>query len=181
MTDLAAIPLTRIDGKPDTLGDHQGKVLLVVNVASKCGLTPQYEGLEKLYETYKDKGFEVLGFPANDFGAQEPGTHEEIEAFCKLNYGVSFPLFAKAPVTGAEKQPLYAALTEAVPTKQGDVEGMKERFKGYGMTPNDDPEVLWNFEKFLIGKDGSVVGRFAPALTPEDPALVSAIERELAK
>ena len=181
MADLDTIELTRIDGASDTLAQHKGKVLLVVNVASKCGLTPQYEGLEKLYETYKDKGFEVLGFPANDFGAQEPGTHEEIEAFCKLNYGVSFPLYAKAPVTGPDKQPLYAALIESVPTKLGDVEGMKERFKGYGMTPNDDPEVLWNFEKFLIGKQGEVVGRFAPAMTPEDPALVSAIEAELAK
>jgi len=181
MADLATIELNRIDGTADTLAEHKGKVLLVVNVASKCGLTPQYEGLEKLYETYKDQGLEVLGFPANDFGAQEPGTHEEIVEFCKLNYGVSFPLYAKAPVTGPEKQPLYAALIEAVPNKLGDVEGMKERFKGYGMTPNDDPEVLWNFEKFLIGKDGSVVGRFAPAMTPEDPALVSAIEAELAK
>jgi glutathione peroxidase len=181
MADLAAIPLTRIDGKPDSLAEHEGNVLLVVNVASKCGLTTQYEGLEKLYETYKDKGFEVLGFPANDFGAQEPGTHEEIVEFCKLNYGVSFPLFAKAPVTGDEKQPLYVALTEALPTKQGDVATMKERFKGFGMTPNEDPEVLWNFEKFLIGKDGSVAGRFAPGLTPEDPTLVSAIESELAK
>jgi glutathione peroxidase len=181
MADLATIPLTRIDGKPDTLAQHAGKVLLVVNVASKCGLTPQYEGLEKLHETYKERGLEVLGFPANDFGAQEPGTHEEIEEFCKLNYGVSFPLFAKADVSGPAKQPLYAALTEAVPTKQGDVSGMKERFKGAGMTPNDDPEVLWNFEKFLIGKDGAVVGRFAPATTPEDPALVAAIEAELAK
>ena len=181
MADLAAIPLTRINGEPDSLAEHKGKVLLLVNVASKCGLTPQYEGLEKLYKTYKDEGFEVLGFPANDFGAQEPGTHEEIVEFCQLNYGVSFPLFAKADVTGPGKQPLYAALTEAVPTKTGDVETMKERFKGYGMTPNDDPEVLWNFEKFLIGKDGSVVGRFAPAMTPDDPALVAAIEAELAK
>jgi glutathione peroxidase len=181
MADLDTIELTRIDGAPDSLAQHKGKVLLVVNVASKCGLTPQYEGLEKLYETYKDQGLEVLGFPANDFGAQEPGTHEEIVEFCKLNYGVSFPLYSKAPVTGPEKQPLYAALIQAVPTKQGDVDGMKERFKGYGMTPNDDPEVLWNFEKFLIGKQGEVVGRFAPAMTPEDPALVSAIEAELAK
>ncbi len=181
MADLASIPLTRIDGKADTLGDHAGKVLLVVNVASKCGLTPQYEGLEAIYGEYKDKGFEVLGFPANDFGAQEPGTHEEIAEFCSVNYGVSFPLFAKADVTGEAKQPLYAALTEAVPTKQGDVEGMKERFKGYGMTPNDDPEVLWNFEKFLIARDGSVVGRFAPGTAPQDPLLTGAIEVELAK
>jgi len=181
MADLASIPLTRIDGKPDTLGDHAGKVLLVVNVASKCGLTPQYEGLEAIYGEYKDKGFEVLGFPANDFGAQEPGTHEEIAEFCSINYGVSFPLFAKADVTGEAQQPLYAALTEAVPTKQGDVEGMKEKFKGYGMTPNDDPEVLWNFEKFLIARDGSVAGRFAPGTAPQDPLLIGAIEAELAK
>ncbi|MFT4025779.1 MAG: glutathione peroxidase [Novosphingobium sp.] len=179
--DLAAIPLTRLDGASDSLANHSGKVLLVVNVASKCGLTPQYEGLEALYKQYKEQGFEVLGFPANDFGAQEPGTDEEIAEFCSLNYGVSFPLFTKADVTGAGKQPLYAALTEAVPTKQGDVAGMKERFKGYGMTPNDDPEVLWNFEKFLIGRDGSVAGRFAPAMTPDDPELVGAIQAELAK
>ncbi|QDK34571.1 MULTISPECIES: glutathione peroxidase [Sphingomonadaceae] len=181
MTDIAAIPLTRIDGSADTLANHAGKVLLVVNVASKCGLTPQYEGLEKLYEDYKARGFEVLGFPANDFGAQEPGSDEEIVEFCQLNYGVSFPLFTKADVTGEAKQPLYAALTEAIPTKQGDVEGMKERFKGYGMTPNDDPEVLWNFEKFLIARDGAVVGRFAPGTAPQDPLLVGAIEAELAK
>lgn len=181
MANIDSIELTRINGAADTLAQHKGKVLLVVNVASKCGLTPQYEGLEKLYAANKDRGFEVLGFPANDFGAQEPGTHDEIVEFCQVNYGVSFPLYAKAPVTGADKQPLYAALIEAVPTKQGDVESMKERFKGYGMTPNEDPEVLWNFEKFLIGKDGSVVGRFAPATTPDDAELVAAIEAELAK
>jgi glutathione peroxidase len=179
--NITQIPLTRIDGSADTLANHKGNVLLVVNVASKCGLTPQYEGLEKLYEGYKDKGFEVLGFPANDFGAQEPGTNEEIVEFCSANYGVTFPLFTKADVTGAGKQPLYAALIDAVPTKQGDVDGMKERFRGYGMTPNDDPDVLWNFEKFLIAKDGSVAGRFAPGTEPADPLLVGAIEAELAK
>ena len=181
MTDIATIPLTRIDGTPDSLAEHKGNVLLVVNVASKCGLTPQYEGLEKLYQNYRDQGFEVLGFPANDFGAQEPGTHEEIMEFCSVNYGVSFPLFAKADVTGEGKQPLYAELTQAIATKQGDVEGMKERFRGYGMTPNEDPEVLWNFEKFLIARDGSVVGRFAPGTAPDDALLTSAIEAELAK
>lgn len=181
MADIAAIPLTRIDGSADSLANHKGNVLLVVNVASKCGLTPQYEGLENLYEEKKGEGFEVLGFPANDFGAQEPGTHEEIQEFCKLNYGVSFPLFAKADVTGPGKQPLYAALTEAAPTKQGPADEFRERLKGYGMTPTQDPEVLWNFEKFLIGRDGSVVGRFAPGTTPDDPALVGAIEKELAK
>jgi glutathione peroxidase len=181
MTDLSAIPLTRIDGKPDTLAEHAGNVLLLVNVASKCGLTPQYEGLEALYKARQGDGFEVLGFPANDFGAQEPGSHEEIAEFCSVNYGVSFPLFAKADVTGEAKQPLYAALTEAVPTKQGDVATLKDKLASYGMTPNDDPEVLWNFEKFLIARDGSVAGRFAPGTDPKDPLLVGAIEAELAK
>lgn len=181
MTDLAAIPLTRIDGAGDSLANHEGNVLLVVNVASKCGLTPQYEGLEKLYEEYKDKGFEVLGFPANDFGAQEPGTHEEIAEFCSVNYGVSFPLFAKADVTGEDKQPLYAALTQARPEKIGPAEEFRERLKGYGMTPTQDPEVLWNFEKFLIARDGTVAARFAPGVEPAAPELVGAIEAELAK
>ena len=181
MTELTAIPLTRIDGSSDSLASHAGKVLLVVNVASKCGLTPQYAGLEKLYEKKKGAGFEVLGFPANDFGAQEPGSHEEIVEFCKANYGVSFPLFAKADVTGPAKQPLYAALTEAMPEKQGPAGEFRERLKGYGMTPTQDPEVLWNFEKFLIGKDGQVAARFAPNTEPTDPELVSAIEAVLAK
>jgi glutathione peroxidase len=181
MTDLTTIPLKTISGKDASLTDHAGKVLLIVNVASKCGLTPQYEGLEALYKAKQDDGLEILGFPANDFGAQEPGTEAEIAEFCSLNYGVTFPLFAKADVTGADKQPLYAALTAAIPTKQGDVAGMKERFRGYGMTPNDDPEVLWNFEKFLIGRDGTVVGRFAPATAPDDAALLAAIDAELAK
>jgi glutathione peroxidase len=181
MTDLSAIPLTRIDGSSDSLANHKGKVLLVVNVASKCGLTPQYEGLEKLYREKKDAGLEVLGFPANDFGAQEPGTHEEIMQFCSANYGVSFPLFAKADVTGEAKQPLYAALTAAMPEKHGPAAEFRERLKGYGMTPTEDPEVLWNFEKFLIGKDGKVAARFAPGTEPNDPALVGAIETELAK
>ena len=181
MTDITAIPLTRIDGASDSLANHKGKVLRVVNVASKCGLTPQYEGLEKLYGKKKDDGFEVLGFPANDFGAQEPGTHEEIAEFCSVNYGVTFPLFAKADVTGPAKQPLYAALTAAMPEKQGPAGEFRERLKGYGMTPTEDPEVLWNFEKFLIGKDGQVAARFAPGTEPTDPELLGAIEAELAK
>ncbi len=181
MTDIAAIPLTRIDGGSDSLANHKGKVLLVVNVASQCGLTPQYEGLEKLYIEKKGEGFEVLGFPANDFGAQEPGSHEEIAEFCKLNYGVSFPLYSKADVTGPGKQPLYAALTKAIPDKQGDAAGWRELLRGHGMTPTEDPEVLWNFEKFLIGKDGKVAARFSPATTPDDPELVGAIDAELAK
>jgi glutathione peroxidase len=181
MTTIQDIPLKTIAGADTSLGDYAGKVVLAVNVASKCGLTPQYEGLEKLYGDYKDKGLVVAGFPANDFGAQEPGSNEEIAHFCTTNFGVDFPMFEKIVVTGPDKHPLYAALTSAVPEAAGDGDSFRERLKGYGMTPNPEPEVLWNFEKFLIAKDGSVAGRFAPPTSPEDPALVSAIEAELAK
>ena len=179
-TSLQSIPLKTITATDATLGDYAGKVALVVNVASKCGLTPQYDGLEKLYANYKDQGFVVLGFPANDFGAQEPGTNDEIATFCSTSYGVDFPMFAKIAVTGAEKHPLYQALTAAAPTKRGDVEGFRERLRGYGMTPNPDPEVLWNFEKFLVGRDGAVVARFAPTTGPDDAELVGTIESALA-
>jgi glutathione peroxidase len=178
---LSAIPLKTIDGKAASLADHAGKVLLVVNVASKCGLTPQYEGLEALHEKLEDKGFSVLGFPANDFGAQEPGTNEEIVEFCTSNFGVKFPMFQKIEVTGEGKHPLYAALTAAQPGKQGDAEGFRERLRGFGMTPNADPEVLWNFEKFVIAKDGSVAARFSPTTAPDDTELAAVIEAELAK
>jgi len=174
------IPIETIDGKPASLGDYAGKVALVVNVASKCGLTPQYEGLEALYRDYRDKGLVVLGFPANDFGAQEPGTNEEIADFCTTKFAVDFPMFAKITVVGPDKHPLYAALTSAQPDAQGDAAGFRERLKGFGMTPNPVPEVLWNFEKFLVGKDGKVVARFAPTTAPNDPALVGAIEAALA-
>ena len=180
MSALQSIPLKTINDKAATLGDYNGKVVLVVNVASKCGLTPQYEGLEKLHESYAGKGLVVTGFPANDFGAQEPGTNQEIAEFCSTKFSVAFPMFAKIAVTGADKHPLYKALTAAVPAKSGDAASFRERLRGYGMTPTEDPEVLWNFEKFLIGRDGSVVGRFAPTVTPDDPTLVSAIEKALA-
>ena len=178
---LPDFALTRNDGSPDSLAAHRGNVLLVVNTASKCGLTSQYSGLQALQEKYGPQGLEVLGFPANDFGAQEPGTDSEIATFCETGYNVSFPLFAKASVVGDAKQPLYAALTEAVPTKQGDPEAFRERLRGFGKTPNEDPEVLWNFEKFLLARDGSVAARFAPTVTPDDALLVSAIEAELAR
>jgi glutathione peroxidase len=180
MTAVTDIPVETIDGKTASLGDYAGKVALVVNVASKCGLTPQYEGLEALYRNYRDKGLVVLGFPANDFGAQEPGTNEEISNFCTTNFAVDFPMFAKITVVGPEKHPLYKALTAAQPKAQGGADAFRERLKGYGMTPNPEPEVLWNFEKFLIGKDGKVVARFAPTTAPNDPALVGAIESALA-
>lgn len=179
--NLSAIPLKTIDGKDASLGDHAGNVLLVVNVASKCGLTPQYEGLEALHERLESRGFAVLGFPANNFGAQEPGSNDEIAEFCTLNYGVKFPMFEKLSVVGGDKHPLYQALTAAQPDKQGDAEIFRERLRGYGMTPNPDPEVLWNFEKFVVARDGSVAARFSPTTAPDDPALLAVIEDELAK
>jgi len=181
MTAIQDIPLKTIKGEDASLGDYAGKVVLAVNVASKCGLTPQYEGLEKLYADYKDKGLVVTGFPANDFGAQEPGSNEEIATFCTTNFGVDFPMFEKIVVTGPAKHPLYAALTSEKPDSANDKSDFRDKLKGYGMTPNEDPEVLWNFEKFLIAKDGTVAARFAPTTAPDDPALVSAIEAELAK
>ncbi|MBY8824049.1 glutathione peroxidase [Sphingomonas colocasiae] len=181
MTAIQDIALKTITGADASLGDYAGKVVLAVNVASKCGLTPQYEGLEALYARYRDQGLVVAGFPANDFGAQEPGSNDEIAEFCTTNFGVDFPMFEKIQVTGADKHPLYAALTNAAPTALGDPEAFRERLRGFGMTPNPEPEVLWNFEKFLIGRDGTVVGRFAPTTAPDDTALVAAIETELAK
>ena len=176
---LPDVPLTRGDGTPDSLGAHAGNVLLVVNTASQCGLTPQYAGLEALHERLGARGFEVLAFPANDFGSQEPGSDDEIASFCEVNFGASFPIFAKGSVVGDTKQPLYAALTAAAPTKRGNADAMRERFLSKGMVPNGDPEVLWNFEKFLIGRDGAVIARFAPATTPDDPELLAEIERAL--
>jgi glutathione peroxidase len=180
-TALEAIPVKTITGADASLGDHAGKVRLVVNVASKCGLTPQYDGLEALHERLESKGFSVLGFPANDFGAQEPGTDAEIADFCRTNFSVAFPMFSKIAVTGADKHPLYAALTAARPETDNDASPFRERLKGFGMTPNEAPEVLWNFEKFLVSKSGDVVARFAPTTAPDDADMVAAIEAELAK
>ncbi len=179
MNALADIALKTIQGADASLGDYAGKVLLVVNVASKCGLTPQYEGLEALYRDHRDQGLVVLGFPANDFAGQEPGSNDEIASFCTTNFGVDFPMFEKLVATGPDKHPLYAALTGAAPAAVNDGP-FRERLKGFGMTPNPAPELLWNFEKFLIGRDGAVVARFAPDTAPNDPALVAAIEKALA-
>ena len=178
MTAIQDVPLKTITGKATSLADYAGQVLLVVNVASKCGLTPQYKGLEALYEKYKDQGFAVLGFPANDFGAQEPGTNEEIATFCTINFGATFPMFEKIGVVGPEKHPLYRELTAAIPAATGDGP-MREKLAGFGRAPNPAPEILWNFEKFLIGRDGEAVARFSPDTAPESDALVSAIEKEL--
>jgi glutathione peroxidase len=175
---LYDIPVKSIDGTALTLEPFKGKVLLVVNVASKCGLTPQYEGLEKLYEDKRGEGLEVLGFPANNFKGQEPGSDAEIKDFCSSTYDVTFPLFSKISVVGADQHPLYQALTTTQPDATGDGP-FRERLKGYGMEPNPVPEVLWNFEKFVISKDGRVVGRFAPDVTADDPRLLAALEAEL--
>ena len=174
------IPLNTLAGEPASLGEFKGKVLLVVNVASKCGLTPQYDGLEKLYTEYKDKGFVIAGFPANDFKQQEPGTAEEIATFCSTSYGVDFPLFEKITVVGPEKHPLYAALIEAQPAALSLGEKpFRERLAGYGIETNPEPEILWNFEKFLVSKDGEVVKRFAPDTDPLNPTLTAAIDAAL--
>lgn len=181
-TVIYDIPVRKIDGADTSLGEFRGKVLLVVNVASKCGLTPQYEGLEKLYEQYKGAGLVIAGFPANDFKSQEPGTEAEILSFCAVNYGVTFPLFSKVTVVGAEKHPLYAALIAAQPTATSLSEvPFREKLKGYGIETNLEPELTWNFEKFLIGRSGEVVQRFAPDTQPDAPELIAAIEAELAK
>ena len=174
------IPVKTIQGNETTLNQYQGKVLLIVNTASKCGLTPQYEGLEKLYQNKKEQGLEILGFPANNFLAQEPGSDEEIQEFCSLNYQVAFPLFSKISVAGEDKHPLYQTLTQAIPERMGEGPWWKD-LVDYGLTPNEPPEVLWNFEKFLINKKGEVVARFAPDITADDARIVEAVNAELAK
>lgn len=150
---------TTIDGQPKSLGDYAGKTLLIVNVASQCGLTPQYEGLESLWQRYHERGLVVLGFPCNQFGAQEPGTEDQIKTFCETHYGASFPMFGKLEVNGANAHPLYAWLTSQATAPQGS------------------GPIEWNFGKFVIGPDGQVVARFAPTVAPEAPELVAAIER----
>jgi glutathione peroxidase len=177
---LEQISVNTIDGRPSNLGEYAGKVRLVVNVASKCGLTPQYEALEALYEKYKGGGLEILAFPANEFGAQEPGTEAEIKDFCSTKYAVTFPMFSKIVVKGAGQHPLYAELTREQPAAK-TLPGSTFRAKlvGYGIDPGGPSEILWNFEKFLVDRHGKVVDRFAPEVPPNDPMVVAAVEREL--
>lgn len=160
---LYDIPVTTIDGEPATLGEHAGEVMLVVNVASKCGFTPQYEALQALYEKYNDKGFAVMGFPCNQFLFQEKGSEAQIAQFCSATYGVSFPMFSKLKVKGKDQHPLYSELTKAADAK--------------GKAGN----VKWNFEKFLVNRKGEIVGRFRSKVKPDDPEVVSAIESALAE
>ena len=152
--------MKRLDGREEALETYKGKVVLVVNVASKCGLTPQYKGLQSLYEQYEGQGLEILGFPANDFMGQEPGSDTEISEFCEINYGVTFPLFSKITVKGEEMHPLYQELTT-----------MPEPIGG---------DVLWNFQKYLLNRDGQVVAKFGPKTQPQDPELVAQVESLLA-
>ncbi len=176
------IPVRKITGEDTSLGEFRGKVLLVVNVASKCGLTPQYEGLEKSYEQYRGQGLVVAGFPANDFKSQEPGTDAEIQSFCTGNFGVKFPMFSKITVVGEGKHPLYSALIEAQPKATSLAEiPFREKLKGFGIEANAEPELTWNFEKFVVSRSGSIVKRFSPDTAPDAPELVAAIEAELAK
>ena len=180
MSEILTIPVKKIDGTDTTLGEFQGKTLLVVNVASKCGLTPQYEGLEKIYEKYRDRGLEVLGFPANNFLGQEPGTEDEIQEFCSSNYDVQFPLFSKISAKGDDRHPLYKQLTSLRP--EADISNgdeFEKRLEGYGQKREQPSDILWNFEKFLIAKDGTVAARIAPDVTPEDPRVIEKIEAEL--
>ena len=152
------IPLKALDGTPTSLGEHTDRAVLVVNVASKCGLTPQYSALEELHKAYSGQGFSVVGFPCNQFGGQEPGTAEEIQTFCSTTYGVTFPLFEKIDVNGADRSPVYAELT-----KTADAEG----YTG---------DIRWNFEKFLLDGEGNVVARFGPRTEPDAPEVISAIK-----
>lgn len=174
--------LKKITGEETTLGAYKGSVLLVVNVASECGLTKQYEGLESIYEKWHEQGFEVLGFPCNEFGAQEPGTEEDIQSFCSTHFGVKFPMFSKIDVNGANRHPLYETLTTAHP-QAVEPEGSEfyKRMESKGRGPAQPGNILWNFEKFLIGRDGTVIQRFAPDMTPEDPLVLDAIKHALAK
>jgi len=181
---LYDIPVHKITGEGSSLADYRGKVLLIVNVASKCGLTPQYDALEKLYSRFKDSGLVVLGFPANDFGSQEPGSNEDIQAFCRSTFGVDFPMFSKITVTGPHTDPLYAALIASEPKSTGPGrEAFRENLNGFlqknGATTNPEPGILWNFEKFLINRQGKVVARFSPEVLPDDPAVLAAIQSAL--
>ena len=176
--EIYEIPVKTIDGTETNLNEYKGKTLLIVNVASKCGLTPQYEGLQKLYEKYHDKGLEILGFPANNFMGQEPGTEEEIKTFCDMNYNVTFPLFSKISVKGDNQHPLYNYLTETRPkTDVGG--GILLKLAKLGQLSSKANDVAWNFEKFLVNKNGEIVARFAPDVTPDDPKLVEKLEAEL--
>jgi len=174
------IPLKSIDGQAVMLADFKGLVLLVVNVASKCGLTPQYEGLETLFKHYRERGLQVLGFPCNDFASQEPGSADDIQRFCTTNFAVDFPMFEKVNINSEPRHLLYTSLITALPEAVFPAgSDFREKLAGYGCSPKNPGDVLWNFEKFLIGRNGQVLQRFSPDMTPDDPILIAAIEAAL--
>lgn len=179
-TKVTQIDFNLYNGHTTTLSDFGDKVMLIVNVASKCGLTPQYEGLEKIYQKYHEQGFLVIGFPSNEFAGQEPGTNEEIQAFCTGHYGVKFPVMGKIVVKGPGQHPLFKLLTEEKPiaTKKTD-SVLESRLTEKGLLTGKPGDIMWNFEKFLINRRGEIVDRFAPDIAPEDPIITKAIEREL--
>ncbi len=180
--ELYEISVQTIDGAETNLGEYKDKVLLIVNVASKCGLTPQYEGLETIYENYRGQGFEVLGFPSNDFMGQEPLSESEIKEFCASNYDVRFPLFSKIHINGDARHPLYQFLVDAQPsTDVSNGDGWLNSLIKYGHQHLNETDVLWNFEKFLIGKNGEVISRIAPDVKPDDARLTEKIEIELSR
>ncbi|MFJ5330099.1 glutathione peroxidase [Pectobacterium versatile] len=181
-TEIYTIPLTTIDGKATTFDAFKGQVALVVNVASQCGLTKQYDALEKLYETYRDKGLVVLGFPSNEFAGQEPGSEEEIQEFCRGTFGVQFPMFSKIEVNGENRHPLYQLLIRQQPEANGTWKSdFFARLVNKGRKPKNPEDVLWNFEKFLVDREGQVIYRFAPDMAPDHDTIVKAIEEALAK
>lgn len=182
MQNILNTEVTTIDGEATTLENWKGKVLLMVNVASKCGLTVQYEQLENLQKELEHEGFSVLGFPCNQFLGQEPGSEEEIKTFCSTTYGVTFPLFSKLDVNGENRHPLYKKLVAAAPTAIApEGSGFLERMSSKGRAPAQSGDILWNFEKFLVGRDGQVIQRFSPDMTPDDSTIVEAIKSALVK
>ncbi|MEZ2575349.1 glutathione peroxidase [Buttiauxella ferragutiae] len=182
MQDILNTEVTTIDGEATTLENWKGKVLLLVNVASKCGLTVQYEQLENLQKELGHEGFSVLGFPCNQFLGQEPGSEEEIKTFCSMTYGVTFPMFSKLDVNGENRHPLYKKLVAAAPAAVApEGSGFLERMSSKGRAPAHVGDILWNFEKFLIGRDGQVIQRFSPDMTPDDATIVDAVKSALAK
>ena len=162
-SNIYGFTLPLLNGKPAPLADYKGKVILVVNVASRCGFTPQYTALESVYEKYKDRGFVMVGIPANNYGSQEPGTNQEIKTFCQTKYSVTFPMMSKVSVKGDDKTPLYQFLTDKA------------------ANPETGGEIKWNFTKFLIGADGRVIARFEPAVTPDSPEVIAAIDKAIAQ
>ncbi|WP_439135991.1 glutathione peroxidase [Pseudomaricurvus sp.] len=175
MSNIYDINVKTIDGESVKLERFSGKTLLIVNVASACGLTPQYEALEALYEAHKDQGLEVLGFPCNQFGEQEPGTEADIKEFCSMKFDIKFPMFSKVEVNGENQHPLYKQLLSAIPERTAAPEsGFEEKMKSYGKEVKDGA-VMWNFEKFLVNTKGEIIGHFSPDMTPDHPILASAI------